>query len=155
MKPVFNEFNFGIDMVPDAAKKLAAASKKSKQKEKKDTYTIALDGTVGLNIVTVNGHVAGRDVCAPMIPMAELAQMYTEHTEMTFIYGRKMATTIIEYRDKDTNAPIAVIYPQGFFVYPGYESNYRSRMNHATRRDFEYQIRRRAHARQLFCERKR
>ena len=54
--------------------------------------------------------------------------------------GTKISTQIIEYLDKNTGKPVVQVYPDSVHIFDGYEENYMSHLNHATRRDLEKQI---------------
>ena len=57
--------------------------------------------------------------------------------------GEKMASTIVEYLDKETGRPVLMLVPTTCHIFDGYENNYMERLNHASRRDLEYQMRKR------------
>lgn len=52
----------------------------------------------------------------------------------------KLAQTIIEYLDKDTNETVAILFPTNEIMcredYPDFEK----RLNHASRKDLQYQM---------------
>ena len=54
--------------------------------------------------------------------------------------GDKMASTVIEYLDKETGKPVLMLFPTTCYIFDGYENNYMQHLNHASRRDFEHQI---------------
>ncbi|MDE6481833.1 MAG: hypothetical protein K2L25_03390 [Alphaproteobacteria bacterium] len=54
--------------------------------------------------------------------------------------GEKMATTIIEYLDKETNRPVVTVFPTYLYIHNGYDNNFHTHLNHATRKDLQYQI---------------
>lgn len=69
------------------------------------------------------------------------AQEFAKHQDtFTEIMGSKIATTIIEYLDKETGKPVAQIYPHIVYIFDGYEQDFMSHLNHASRRDMERQI---------------
>ncbi len=47
------------------------------------------------------------------------------------------ARTIINYLDKDTNQPVATMFPSNVHVHDGYEDDYMKHLNFATREDFK------------------
>lgn len=63
----------------------------------------------------------------------------TEYNLLKTTMGKK-AATVIEYLDKDTGAPVLMLFPQTIHVFDGYENDYKSHLNHASRRDLEYQM---------------
>ncbi len=70
----------------------------------------------------------------------EMAQRYIENAQKM---GDKIATTVIEYLDKDTKQPVLQLYPTTIHIFSGYEQNYKSHLNHATRRDLDKEIKKR------------
>lgn len=54
--------------------------------------------------------------------------------------GEKLATTVIEYLDKETNQPVVTLFPTIAHVHDGYENDYEQHLNHASRKDLQYQI---------------
>ncbi|MDE5615768.1 MAG: hypothetical protein K2I81_02970 [Alphaproteobacteria bacterium] len=51
-----------------------------------------------------------------------------------------MATTIIEYLDKETNKPVATLFPTYLHIHDGYDNSFYTHLNHASRKDLQYQI---------------
>lgn len=56
---------------------------------------------------------------------------------------KKIASTIIEYLDKETGTPVAQLYPNGLHLFVGNQKTFTDRLNHASRRDLAYQIKQR------------
>ena len=56
--------------------------------------------------------------------------------------GSKIASTIIEYLDKDTNEPVVQLYPSSYYVFND-NADFLSRLNHASKRDFQYELEKR------------
>ena len=56
------------------------------------------------------------------------------------VFGTEISKQIIEYLDKATGEPVVQVYPDSVHIFDGYEENYMSHLNHATRRDLEKQI---------------
>ena len=54
--------------------------------------------------------------------------------------NKQTASTIIEYLDKETNQPVALLFPHGLHIKDGFEEKYMDCLNHATRRDLAKQI---------------
>lgn len=54
--------------------------------------------------------------------------------------GERLATTIIEYLDKETNKPVISLFPTGAHIHDGYKNDYEQHLNHASRKDLAYQI---------------
>lgn len=66
--------------------------------------------------------------------------MAAQREDLFKIMGEKMATTIIEYMDKETNKPVVTVFPTYVHIHDGYEDNYQERLNHMSRKDLNYQI---------------
>ena len=66
--------------------------------------------------------------------------MAENHSLLNNIMGNKLSTQIIEYLDKETGQPVLQLYPDMLHVFNGFEDNFISRLNHASRRDFERQL---------------
>lgn len=58
---------------------------------------------------------------------------------------KRMASTIVEYLDKETRTPVAYMYPNGDLITNKYDNlpDLMSRLNHATRRDMVQQSKKR------------
>jgi hypothetical protein len=69
--------------------------------------------------------------------------MAKKHKATVDKMGPKIATTIIEYLDKETNKPVVQLYPESIYIYPEYGAEYKSHLNHATRRDLNKEIEKR------------
>lgn len=54
--------------------------------------------------------------------------------------GEKIATTIIEYLDKDNGKPVLTLFPTYGHVHDGYENDFMAHLNHASRKDLAYQL---------------
>ena len=126
-------------------------------KKKKNTYTIAFNGMIDMGLfayckqtpmplITINGQkqetntgwIKSKEFPNPYAN--EMAQRYIENAHKL---GEKIATTIIEYLDKETNKPVVQLYPTTMHVFDGYEQDYKTRLNHATRRDLQHEIEKR------------
>lgn len=78
------------------------------------------------------------------------ADMVTKKDVLLEVMGNKISKTIIEYLDKDTNAPVCQVYPEMIHVFDEYDGDFKSHLNHASRRDLEHQINLRANLIQKF-----
>ena len=56
------------------------------------------------------------------------------------VFDKKVATTIIEYLDKDNNNPVLYVFPNGVRINDGYEENYTEHLDLVSRQDLEKQI---------------
>lgn len=123
-------------------------------KKKKNTYTIVFSVFVPINLfslckesplglATVNGKQEsfgyGWTKCKTF-PNPAAIDMANNYPLFREIMGEKLSTTIIEYLDKDTGAPVLQVYPHMVHIFDGYENDYIAHLNHASRRDFERQL---------------
>ena len=125
-----------------------------KSKKKKNTYQIqfsplapmhmfCLCDKTPLAVVILNGQQVQPNtgwLSCTEFPNPGASDMAKKHSVLTEIMGYKMATQIIEYLDKETGKPVVQLYPEMMYVFNGYEDNYMSRLNHASRRDLKKQI---------------
>lgn len=123
-------------------------------KKKKNTYTIAFsafyDATLfsmckntPLGVASLNGqqiqNKSGWISCTEF-PNPCATRMAAKQHLLAEALGTKISTQIIEYLDKATGKPVVQVYPDSVHIFDGYEENYMSHLNHATRRDLEKQI---------------
>ena len=123
-------------------------------KKKKNTYQIAfspfmstelftLCKTAPLGVIVLNGKQTQEStgwISCTQFPNPGACDMATKQTVLREIMGEKIATQIIEYLDKETGKPVVQVFPELMHVFDGYEENYMSRLNHASRRDLKKQI---------------
>ena len=123
-------------------------------KKKKNTYTIAFsalyDATLysmcpntPLGVVTLNGKQIQDNsgwISCTEFPNPCATRMAAKQHLLAEVLGTKISTQIIEYLDKATGKPVVQVYPDSVHIFDGYEENYMSHLNHATRRDLEKQI---------------
>jgi len=79
---------------------------------------------------------------ATRFPNPSAQYMVNEYKQLQPIMG-ELAATIIEYLDKNTDAPVLQLFPTSVYVFDGYETDYMSHLNHASRQDLKYQIEKR------------
>ena len=129
-----------------------AIDKKHISKKRKDTYIVTKDVMMDYNsfafctevpvaIKVKNGVIeqSGWKTCK-CFPTQPALHTMNNQPQFIEIFGEKIATTIIEYHDKDTNTPVAQLYPDRLYIFDGFENNYEQRLNHATRQDLKYQM---------------
>lgn len=123
-------------------------------KKKKNTYTVVFSGFAPTNLfemcketplglATENGKQLPTEegwVRCKQFPNPAATEMARNYPILREIMGEKLSTTIIEYLDKDTNTPILQLYPNMVIIFDEREQDFKSRLNHASRRDFEYQL---------------
>ncbi|MBE6460388.1 MAG: hypothetical protein E7007_00575 [Alphaproteobacteria bacterium] len=123
-------------------------------KKKKNTYTITFstffDATLfsmckntPLGVVSLNGQQIQNNsgwISCTEFPNPCATRMATIQHLLAEALGTKISTQIIEYLDKATGKPVVQLYPDSVHIFDGYEENYMSHLNHATRRDLEKQI---------------
>lgn len=123
-------------------------------KKKKNTYTIAFsafyDATLfsmckntPLGVASLNGQQTQNKsgwISCTEFPNPCATRMAAKQHLLAEALGTKISTQIIEYLDKATGKPVVQVYPDSVHIFDGYEENYMSHLNHATRRDLEKQI---------------
>ena len=123
-------------------------------KKKKNTYTIrfspfcdeglfSLCQTTPLAVITLNGRTTQPDsgfISCTHFPNPRASIMATQQHLLQQALGSKISTTIIEYLDKDTGAPVCQLYPHALHIFDGYKKTYLQHLNHASRRDLQHQI---------------
>lgn len=122
----------------------------------KNTYIVKIDGIMAnlqafamcdhtpLPVVTFNGapvkQNAGGWMNSVRFPNPGASYMQSEYNSIVPHFGEKLASTIVEYLDKDNGAPVAYLYPTIIAICDGYDETYEKHLNHATRRDLANQI---------------
>lgn len=126
-------------------------------KKKKNTYTIAFNSMIDMGLfayckqtpmplITINGQKQETNtgwIKSKEFPNPYANEMAQRHIENTHKLGEKIATTIIEYLDKETNKPVVQLYPSAFYIFEDYKKDYMSHLNHATRHDLQHEIKKR------------
>ena len=124
-------------------------------RKKKNTYEIALSGAMvdtsyfrlckatPLAVIILNGkqvqeNTTGFLSCTEF-PNPYASEMQSVYNQMAG-FDKKIATTIIEYLDKDTAKPVLYVFPHSIHINDGYKENYEEHLNHASRQDLEKQI---------------
>jgi len=121
--------------------------------KKKNTYVVkispfhslkmfALCGDTPMLVTKKNGASAQTGeawATATRFPNPFAQYMVNEYPQLQPVMGN-LSTTIVEYLDKDTGAPVLQLYPTSVYVFDGYENDYMSHLNHASRRDLNHQI---------------
>ena len=143
----------------NAEKTTLASKKKHITRKKKNTYVVQMNYNtfsvessfemsreMPLYVKHLNGkeHQNGKAfVHKTNFPNPAATSIVQHYEIMSHIMGKKMAGTIIEYLDKETAKPVLQLYPDRIHVFDGFDNNYMSRLNHASRRDFKFQMERR------------
>ena len=123
-------------------------------KKKKNTYQIrfspfmstdlfTLCKTAPLGVIIMNGKQTQEStgwISCTQFPNPGACDMAKKQTVLREIMGEKIATQIVEYLDKETGKPVVQVFPEIIHVFDGYEENYMSRLNHASRRDLQKHI---------------
>lgn len=124
--------------------------------KRKDTYNVKIDGTfinyavfgdcygTPLSVVSVNG--------VPQVEQAEgymdtvkfpnpgANEMAINFQKFKHIFGDTIASTVIQYKDKVTNAPVLTLFPHMVdSVYDDIDIAL-AHLNRATRKDFLFQL---------------
>lgn len=123
-----------------------------KTKKKKNTYVVkissinelfALASETPLPIITLNGQPVTDNsgwIKCESFPNPAAHNMVASFPKLEPIMGEKLASTIIEYLDKDSNAPVAMLFPTNELIYRADLKNFLSRMNAASRQDLKRQM---------------
>lgn len=124
------------------------------QKKKKNTYVIDCSNfdylifseqpTTPLIVLEKNGKpISSPDESkiTPSIPFPNPCayEMTSKYKEFKPIMG-KLAQTIVEYLDKDTNESIAILFPSNEIMYRKDYPDFKKRLNHASRQDLKKQL---------------
>lgn len=124
-------------------------------KKKKNTYVVNLDTTLcplelfclcentPMAVVTLNGEKLQENTNwngSMLFPNPPATTMVNMYKQLKPIMGKKLASTIIEYHDKETKEPITFLFPTNE-ISTSYKSleELKQRLNHATRQDLERQ----------------
>ena len=158
-----NLFNRGASQVEQSASKPAkpVAHEFKPTKKKKNTYIVNLNTmtmpgafelcqNTPLAVIKINGtetdNAKGGWVSGTHFPnpgASAIESLYFCAPEWRIIMGNKVATTIIEYMDKNSGKPALMLYPNGHVhsLIANEDANkvIGTRLNHASRRDFIYQ----------------
>ena len=139
---------------PVAMPTVATIPENHVSKKKKNTYQIQFSTlapahffcmckATPLAVVVLNGKQVQENTgwlkCTEF-PNPCACDMAKKHTVLREIMGDKISTQIIEYLDKETGKPVVQVFPEMMHVFDGYEENYMTRLNHASRRDLQKQI---------------
>lgn len=123
-------------------------------KKKKNTYVIkqpVLGGdsafelcqSTPLVVVEINGKPVENKsgwLTSLDFPNPAAVNMVKSFEKLKPIMGEKMASTIIEYLDKETGEPVAMLFPTNEVMTRGDLADFLKCLNHKTRQDFFRQI---------------
>lgn len=126
-----------------------------KSHKKKNTYVVRLNTEFNipafweefskspLTVLVKNGEIVqeiGSYMRCTKFPNPGAIQMHREYRYLAKV-DKKLASTVVEYLDKDTGAPVALLYPTDLYVYEEYRDNdFLAHLNHASRQDFARQM---------------
>ncbi|MDE6571403.1 MAG: hypothetical protein K2L95_04285 [Alphaproteobacteria bacterium] len=126
-------------------------------KKMKNTYVVDMDvmadwsmfqmcDTTPLAVVELNGVPQQDDngwMKTTAFPNPAAFVMTTHYRGLAAVMGKKMAGTIVEYLDRETGEPVAMLFPTNQVLVRNHHDVIQTRLNHATRRDFyrQYQMR--------------
>lgn len=119
-------------------------------KKKKNTYIVNFcknidykisdsNPTTPLTIIEINGKKQSSSTQIKF-PAPSANEMIAGHEILCEVMGEKISATIIEYLDKATNRPVVQVYPEGWYVFDIYSTDFMSHLNHASRRDLKKQL---------------
>lgn len=134
---------------------LSKIAQMHKSHKRKNTYVVHLDTEFNmpafweefskspLTVLIKNGEKVqevGRCMRCTKFPNPGAIQMHREYRYLAQV-DKKLASTVVEYLDKDTGAPVALLYPTDLYVYEEYRDNdFLAHLNHASRQDFVRQM---------------
>lgn len=122
-------------------------------KKKKNTYVIkqpVLDGysafelcqSTPLAVVTINGKPVDNKsgwLTSLDFPNPAAANMVKSFEKLKPIMGERLASTIIEYLDKETGEPVAMLFPTNEIMCKTGKEELKKYLNHKTRQDLRRQ----------------
>ncbi|MDW3024791.1 MAG: hypothetical protein R8N50_03865 [Alphaproteobacteria bacterium] len=131
-----------------------AIPKNHVSKKKKNTYTVTFNALcqmelfnlcaeTPLPVISINGTPMNTNsgwMETKKFPNPCASDMTRNNKFLSEIMGQKISCQIIEYLDKETSQPVLQLYPKALYVFDGYEGNYESHLNHASRQDLKKQI---------------
>lgn len=95
-------------------------------------------------VVELNGKKVNQDTgwkSGTEFPNPGASDMVVAFKQLQPIMGEKLASTIVEYLDKETNEPVAMLFPTNDIMYrEDAGKNFTNRLNHATRQDLKRQM---------------
>lgn len=124
-------------------------------KKRKNTYVITTSVLADLSlfsacrstplvVVELNGKKVNQDTgwkSGTEFPNPGASDMVVAFKQLQPIMGEKLASTIVEYLDKETNEPVAMLFPTNDIMYrEDAGKNFTNRLNHATRQDLKRQM---------------
>lgn len=132
-----------------------ATQPEHKTKKKKNTYVVKISGIIAnlqsfemcrstpLPVITLNGkpvqNTTGWMEC-DQFPNPAAQNMISAFDTLKPIMGEKLASTIIEYLDKDTFEPVAMLFPTNEIMCRSDVVDFVARLNHASRKDLTRQM---------------
>lgn len=131
---------------------------KARSHKKKNTYVVKLNNMffnftlfqlcndTPMPVVILNGREIQQNnswLSGTKFPNPNTYNMIAEYPQLEPTMG-KLSCTIVEYLDKDNGRPVLKLFPSTIYIHNGYEKDYMTHLNHASRRDLEYQIQLRA-----------
>ena len=125
-------------------------------KKKKNTYVVKISAVMAnlsafelcdstpMAVVTINGkpvqNASGAWMHCTPFPNPAASNMAKAFSKLEPLMGEKMASTIIEYLDKDTNDPVALLFPTNEIMCRNDLVDFMKRLNHASRHDLNRQM---------------
>ena len=125
-------------------------------RKKKHTYIVnykspefyksqRFEEALSLEVVEINGKTVSHNaenVHLESFPNPSAFKMLESHEVLKSVMGARLASTIVEYLDKETYEIVAVLFPMEM-MYNSEVPNFMDRLNHVTKKDLRYQIKRR------------
>lgn len=111
------------------------------------SHKIGIPKNIPLPLIIKNGKNIQSDygvTATKYFPTTDVCHMQWEYVATQRYMGQKLASTVVEYLDKETNKPVLILFPTTCHIFKEYSKNYMSRLNHASRRDLEYEMQKRS-----------
>lgn len=144
---MMNKFKTGQQTVNNKQRELGPT------KKRKNTYVVNMDVMANFSmfemclatpmaVVEINGVVQQKNdgwMKTTSFPNPGASEMALSYHELAPFMGKKLAGTIVEYLDRETGEPIAMLFPTNRIMVRGSDEDFEKRLNHATRRDLKRQ----------------
>lgn len=109
-----------------------------------DAFAFGMCDKMPLPVIILNGQPTQNDqngwLKCTKFPNPAAVEMQATFSEMKPVMGEKVASTIIEYLDKETGRPVATLFPTVLYIHDNYENDYMAHLNHASRQDLNHQL---------------
>lgn len=122
-------------------------------KKKKNTYIIRNKVMSDLNlfslcrftplpVIEINGQKQENStgwMSSTQFPNPAAHNLIIAFEQLKPVMGERLASTIVEYLDKDSLEPVALLFPTNEIMFRGKHDEFMKRLNHASRQDLKRQ----------------